>query len=455
MVTGSLLIVIFVASLLSLFLLILKFKWDPFLALIAVAIATGLAVGIPYTELPGTITGGFGSTLTGVGIMIGLGVMFGELLAASGAIERIAASLLKAFGIKRSPLAIAVTGTAVSIPVFFDAAFVILINLIRKLSEKTKISMVTFVTALAVGLIVTHSLVPPTPGPLVVADNTKSPLGWFIFYSLLTAIPAVLVGGWWYGLRAGKNSPAYTPEDGGEDHNATHQQVAAAASDRAEIGTGLSYFLLLLPIILILANTIVSLIVPSTVTADLFGFIGEKNVALFISVLVAAFILRPYLRDSQKNLFAKAIASAGLIILITGAGGAFGGVIKASGIGDYLVEVMQTWNMPVILLGFIFSQILRASLGSTTVALVTTSSILGPMVADLGVSPILLGLAICAGGVGLSLPNDSGFWVVNKFAKLSVPDTLKTWTVGGSLAGLAALGAIYVLSLFQGVLPGL
>ncbi|CAM4245375.1 GntP family permease [Paenibacillus alkaliterrae] len=454
MVTGSALIFIFIGSLLALFALILKFKWDPFLALIAVAVVTGLVVGIPYTELPGVITTGFGNTLAGVGIMIGLGVMFGELLAASGAIERIANSLLRVSGKEKSPLAITITGTAVSIPVFFDAAFVILINLIRKLSQSTKISMVTFITALAVGLIVSHSLIPPTPGPLVVAENTGSGLGYFILYSMLVAIPAVLVGGWWYGVRVGKHSPIYIPQAG--DAGVT-EVAASLESDQArpEIGTKLSYLLLLLPIVLILMNTIIGLIFPETFASGIFGFLGEKNLALFISVLVAAFVLRPYLRDSKENLYAKAISSAGLILLITGAGGAFGAVIRHSGIGDYLVEVMQLWSIPVLLLGFLFSQILRASLGSTTVALVTTSSILGPMIADLNVSPVLLGLAICAGGIGLSLPNDSGFWVVNKFGRLTVPETLKTWTIGGSLAGITAFIAIYILSFFVGILPGL
>jgi len=454
-VTGGLLILIFFLSLAVLFLLILKFKWEPFLALLAVAIATGLAVGIPYTKLPGMVTTGFGNTLAGIGIVIGLGVMFGELLAASGAIERIAESLIKAFGVKRSPLSIAATGTVVSIPVFFDAAFVILINLIRKISEKTKISFITFITALAIGLIVAHSLVPPTPGPLVVAENTKAGLGYFILYSLIVTIPAVLVGGWWYGVRVGKNKPHYRSAEASFGMNETAAASEQSLPQGRQIGTGLSYFLLMLPIGLILLNTVVGLIFPKTAIANFFTFVGEKNLALFISVLVAAFTLRPYLKDSTQNLYTKAIASAGLIILITGAGGAFGAVVKGSGIGDYLVKVMTEWNMPILLLGFLFSQILRASLGSTTVALVTTSSILGPMVVELGASPVLLGLAISAGGVGLSLPNDSGFWVVNKFGNLTVPETIKSWTIGGTLAGLTALAAIYVLSLFQGVLPGL
>ncbi|XEC95801.1 GntP family permease [Paenibacillus tarimensis] len=213
--------------------------------------------------------------------------------------------------------------------------------------------------------------------------------------------------------------------------------------------------MLALPIVLILANTITKLVFPDTAISTFFGFIGDKNMALFISVIVGFIVLSPYITASKESLYSEAISSAGIIILITGAGGAFGAVINKSGIGDYLIATMQSWSVPVLLLAFIFSQILRASLGSATVALVTTSSIMGPLAIDLGVSPILLGLAICAGGVGLSLPNDSGFWVVNKFGNLTIPQTLKAWTIGGFIAGLTALCMVYLLSLFSGILPGI
>jgi GntP family gluconate:H+ symporter len=213
--------------------------------------------------------------------------------------------------------------------------------------------------------------------------------------------------------------------------------------------------MLALPILLILANTTTQLIAPGTAFSTIFGFIGEKNIALFISVIVAIIVLSPYISTPKAQLYSEAINSAGIILLITGAGGAFGAVMKASGISEHLIATMQGLSIPTLLLAFLFSQILRASLGSATVALVTTSSIMGPLVMDLGVSPILLGLAICAGGIGLSLPNDSGFWVVNKFGKLTVVQTIKAWTIGGFLAGLTALATVYILSLFAGILPGI
>ena len=447
MVTGNILIVIFVLSLALLFFSILKLKIEPFLALVAISILTALAIGMPVKEVASVVTTGFGNTLAGVGILIGLGVIFGQFLGASGAVEKIAQAVLNVFGPKKSSAGLALTGTAVSIPVFFDAAFVILSGLIRSLSTKTGISVVSFVTALGVGLIVSHNMIAPTPGPLVVAENTGSELGFFIMYGIIVAIPATLVGGYLYGMFIGKRMK----------HSGDIEELSVDPADlpKKEISTGLSFFMLALPIVLILLNTVSQLLFPGTSIATFFGFIGEKNVALLISVFAAVILLRPYISIPNARLYAEAISSAGIIILITGAGGAFGAVINNSGIGDHLITTMQNWSIPVLLLAFIFSQILRASLGSATVALVTTSSILGPMVGELGVSPILLGLAICAGGIGLSLPNDSGFWVVNRFGKLTIPQTLLAWTGGGFIAGLTALITVFLLSLFTGILPGL
>ncbi|MGY5342297.1 GntP family permease [Paenibacillus glucanolyticus] len=447
MLTGPMLIVVFLIALAFLFLLIIKWKVEPFLALTVIAFGTAIAIGIPLKEVPGIVTSGFGNTLVGVGILIGLGVIFGQFLGASGAVEKIAGSLLKIFGIKNSPAGLAMSGTLVSIPVFFDAAFVILSGLLKSLATRTGISIVTFVTALGIGLITSHNMIAPTPGPMVVAENTGADLGLFILYGILVAIPATLVGGFIYGMFIGKR--IQTTEE------VVVAEEAENKAPRKEISTSMSFGMLALPIVLILANTISKMLYPGTAIETFFGFIGDKNIALLISVFAAVIFLRPYIAEDSGKLYSEAIATGGMIVLITGAGGAFGAVINHSGIGDYLITTMQSWSIPVLMLAFIFSQILRASLGSSTVALVTTSSIMGPLVLDLGVSPILLGLAICAGGIGLSLPNDSGFWVVNRFGKLTVTQTLKVWTLGGFIAGLTALASVYVLSLFSGILPGL
>ena len=349
-------------------------------------------------------------------------------------------------GDKRSPLAINFAGYLVSIPVFFDAAFVIFEPLIRRLSQRTRIPFITYVTALAVGLIVTHAIVIPTPGPIAVAGNMGADFGLFLLYSLIVSIPSAVIGGYLFGTFLGKRAK----------NNAIPEEEVALKNTDNRPSAGLSISVLLLPIVLILLGSIMKMVLRGDgPVLTFFGFIGDKNIALLIGVIVAMLALKKYIPRSIDEVIVTAVGSAGMIFLITGAGGSFGNVIKSTGIGDYLVEIFTNVNMPLIVLGFVLSQILRSSLGSTTVALVTTSTILGPVAASMGVSPILVGLAICAGGVGLSLPNDSGFWVVSRYANISVQDTLKSWTAGGTIAGVTALVIILILSLFSGILPGL
>src|SRR5690625_4845777 len=380
--------------------------------------------------------------------------MYHKMLEASGADHKRAQTLVKIFGTKKTPAAVSLTGGLVSIPVFFDAAFIILVNLIKNLSKQAKISMMTLTTSLSVGLIVTHGMVPPTPGPLIVADNVGASVGFYILYGIIVSIPAVLVAGVFYAKWIGKNKPVYSNTDEDSEEQ-SKEQITDSMGDKKEISAGLSFGLLLFPIILIVIGAFLDLQNYDNVIVNSLMFIGETNVALFISLLVTAVFVRPYLKEKTTGLYKDAIESGGLIILISGAGGGFGAVLNESGIGNYLVELMTGWSMPILLLAFLFSQILRAALGNTTLALITASTVLGPMAAELGASPLLLGLAISAGGIGLSLPNDSGFWVVNKFSNLSVKDTLKTWTAGGTIAGVTALAMVYVLSLFEGILPGL
>ncbi len=450
MVTGFPLIIIFVASIAVLLAAILVFKLNPFLALLITAILTAFAVGMPLPDILKNVTAGFGNTLAGIGIIIGLGVILGQVLAEAHATDEIAATMLRKTGEKRAPLALNLTGFFVSIPVFFDAAFIVLTPLMKNLSVRTKKSMVTYVTALAIGLITTHALVIPTPGPVTVAGNMKADMGFFILYALLVSLPAALIGGWLYGTLIGKNAPLGVSD---EDLKEIHAADNGAKNNPTG---GLSLVLLLFPIMLILIGSILGMfLAKGSPAAKFFAFIGDKNIAILIGVLTAMAVLKKHIAKPMGEVVAEALNSAGVILLITGAGGAFGTIINASGIGKYIVSAFSGMQMSLIVLGFVLSQILRAAQGSTTVALVTTSSILGPVAAQMGASPILVGLAICAGGIGLSLPNDSGFWVVNRFSRLSVTDTFKAWTIGGSIAGLTALVCVLVLNLFKGVLPGL
>ncbi len=435
MVTGPYLLIAFVVSVAILLFLIIKMKVNPFIALLFSSIVTAFGVQMPMEEIPKIICAGFGGTLTGIGIVIGLGIIFGNLLHEAGATEAIAKGLLKMTGKKNAALAVTAAGFLISIPVFMDAAFVIMMPIVKYVAKETKKSIMVFVCALGVGTIVGHCLVIPTPGPLAVAANMNAGIGGFLLYALVAGICGITVGGWLYGMRF-NSYPVYEGE------------LEEAIEETKNLpGFGLAMTTLLFPIILILlSNVVVSVFPKGDFLYELFAFIGEKDIALFLGCIVAFASLRKYYARSFNTMVVEAADSAGLILLITGAGGAFGKVLSTSGIGDYLVTSMSDMSISPIVLGFLLSALLRASQGSATVALVTTSSILGPAIAGTGVSPVLVGLAICAGGIGFSLPNDSGFWVLSRFSGITVEETLQSWSVGGTLASLAVFAVVMIIA---------
>lgn len=452
------LIGVFVVALAFVLVSIIKFNLHPFLSLLLGGLIMGILAGLPLTDVSTGLAAGFGSTMQSIGILIILGVALGNLLHLSGCTSQIAALMLKATGQKRAGLAVNLTGYIVSIPVFFDAAFVILVNLVKSLSRKGKIPFVSLVTALAVGLITTHALVIPTPGPVAVAGTMEANVGWFLLYSIIVSLPASIVGGVVYGKLLGKNEKYANDFANAFDDV---DEETEFESDKNLPSGGLGIFLIFLPIFIILLGTIAYMVCEEgTMAYTVFAFLGDKNIALLIGVLVAFFALKKYIKESFNEMVTDATTQSGAILAITGAGGAFGNIINATGIGDQLVEGMtgltEGAGVAMIIAAFVISQVLRAAQGSTTVALVTTSAIFAPIVAGMaGASPVLVGLAICAGGIGLSLPNDSGFWVVSRFSKFDVKETMKVWTVGGTLSGITALIIVIILSLFSSSLPGL
>ncbi len=459
MATGQI-ILAFILALAFVLITIIKFNMHPFFSLLLGGLLMGVVSGIGLLEISGGLAKGFGNTMAGIGILIISGVILGELLHASGCMEEIANLFIKKLGIENTPLAMNITGYLVSIPVFFDAAFVILVNLAKSISQKGKIPFVSLVAALSVGLITTHAMVIPTPGPTAVAGTMGANVGWFIFYGIITSLIGSMAGGVIYGRYLGKT--AEFKDNFAQDFETT--EVAETKSEKGKKPSGgMGILLILLPILFILVGTIVTMFVEKeSAMHTVFGFIGDKNVALIASVLISYAVLKDYLKKDLNQITADATSQSGAILAITGAGGAFGSIIGLSGIGDVIVEGLSGITgssgagVVVILAAFMISALLRIAQGSTTVALVTTSAIFAPIVAGLaGTSPVLVGLAICAGGLGFSLPNDSGFWVVNRFSNFTTQQTLKVWTVGGSISGIVALLAVVVLSFLSGVLPGL
>ena len=246
------------------------------------------------------------------------------------------------------------------------------------------------------------------------------------------------------------------------DDELSEEEEREKSAETKKLPSGeLGIFLIFFPIVIILTGTVAGMFLEKGTAAHMFfTFIGDKNIALLLGLFMGFFCLRPYLTDSFNDLVNEACTQSGIILAITGAGGAFGKIINETGIGKQLVEGMtgltDGTGALILVAAFIISQVLRAAQGSTTVALVTTAAIFAPVVANMqGVSPLLASLAICAGGIGLSLPNDSGFWVINRFGKFDVPGTMRVWTVGGTISGVTALIVVLILSMFTGTLPGL
>ena len=277
-------------------------------------------------------------------------------------------------------------------------------------------------------------------------------IGIFFFYALVSAFVGMIVGGIVYGgfinKQDQKNKHFYTFDDLDEE--------AASMGDttgKERMGALKALSILLVPIILILLGSFVPLAAGKEI--PFVSFIGNKNFAMLVGVLYAALVSRKYLTKSITTIMSEGADQVGLILLITGAGGAFGKILQATGIADYIAGTLSGFSIPILVLCFVICQIIRCAQGSTTVALTTTAAIMAGTIATSGVSPILCAIAICAGGIGLSMPNDSGFWAISRFFGISVPDTIRGWSIGGFVAGVAILIFVSILSLFQGFLPGL
>lgn len=439
MVTGPLLIGIFILAIAVLLLLIIKFKLNAFVALLLTAFGTGVLVNMPLADVAQTVTDGFGGTLGGIGMVTGLGVMLGKFMFESGGIESISNKILGAFG---------------------DVVYIMFAPMLRVLSKKTKISMVTFACAISVATTCTFALVLPTAPPLAVAEELNIEIGIFFFYALISAFVGMIVGGIFYGSilnkQDQKNNHFYTFEDLDEEEAEMSKSSKGKGKERAKMSAGKALSILLVPIILILLGSFVPLAVGKDAAIVPFvTFIGNKNFAMMAGVIYAAVISRKYITKTATDIMTEAADQVGLILLITGAGGAFGKVLQATGIADYVAGSLSQFSIPILVLCFLIAQIIRCAQGSTTVALMTTAAIMSSTIASGGVSPILCAIAICAGGIGLSLPNDSGFWAISRFFKISVTDTIRGWSIGGFVAGVAILIFVSILSLFQGFLPGL
>ena len=424
--------------------LIIKWKQQPFVSLILVSMATALAAGMPPEKVMACIVQGMGKTLGFIAVVVGMGAMFGQLLEVSGGAERLTLTLLRVFGKKRAPWAMALAGFLVAIPVFFDVGFIILVPLVYALSRETKKSLLYYGIPLLAGLAVTHAFVPPTPGPIAVAQLVGADLGRVIFYGIMLGLPcAVLAGpvfGEWIASRIPAEVPAYMESE------AAKKQW----DEKALPGFGMVFGILLLPLALIVLNTVTDAVLPAGhVARQVCAFIGHPFFALTAATLVAFTALgtcRGLAREKVNEVATSALAPAGLIILVTGAGGVFKQVLVDSGAGKALAEALSGTGLHPVWAAFLLALVVRAVAGSATVAMLTAGGIMAPLLEGVAIERALVVIAIAAGATAVSHVNDSGFWLVNRYFGLSTKDTLKSWTVMETIIGLTGATLAWLAS---------
>lgn len=446
-VSGAQMILGLVIGVFVLILLVLKTKIHAFVALLIAASISGIIGGMNPSDVVGEITAGFGNTLASIGIVIGLGVMMGRILEVSGAAERLAYTLVKKVGKKKEEWAMAIAGYIVSIPIFVDSAFVILNPLVKALSRRTGKSVITLGVALAIGLVATHHAVPPTPGPLGVAGIFGVDIGMMILAGLLFACPIIIVGvmyAKWIGKRIYQ-----IPEENGEgfirpDGDQVYQEFVKQSEEREkELPSFLKSIMpILIPIILIFLNTTLGALHDSgilTLNETLLSyikFLGNPIISVGLGLIVAIYTLTNHLRKEETIArMEEGITTAGIILLVTGAGGALGNVLRASGTGDYIAQQIAQWPIPAILIPFLIATIVRLIQGSGTVAMITAASISAPIIVNLDVNLVLAAQAASLGAMIFSYFNDSLFWVVNRMLGITdVKEQIMVWSVPTTLA---------------------
>lgn len=454
--SGSQMIVGLVIGISILVFLIIKTKVHTFPALIIAAATTGLVGGMPTNKVLDAISKGFGSTLGSIGIIIGFGVMMGQIFEISGAAERMAKTFIKVLGKNHEELALAITGFVVSIPIFCDSGFIILSPLAKAISKKTKKSVVSLGIALGLGLVITHSLVPPTPGPVGVAGIFGVSVGSFLLWGIVLAIPMVIAG-LIYAKYIGKKI-YQIPGDKDDEWLRPEYEKPVYSSEIEDDNKNLpstfrAFAPIIVPIILILISTIISVLLKEKVIVEstlieVFKFLGAPVIAVGIGLIISIYGLSGNLdRKSVLEEMEKGIKSAGIIILVTGGGGALGMVLRESGTGDYIARLIASSNMPGILVPFIIASIVRLVQGSGTVAMITAASITAPMITSLNVNPVFAGLGACMGSLIFSYFNDSFFWVVNRSLGIKeAKEQIKIWSVTTTIAWAVGFVELIVIN---------
>lgn len=444
------------AAIALLLVLIIRFRVHAFLALVLTSLATAIAAGIPAGSVITTMTSGFGSTLASVALLVGLGAMLGRMLETSGGADILTNWLISKFGEKRAPLALSVASLLFGFPIFFDAGLVVMLPIIFTVARRLGGSLLFYAIPAATAFSVMHVFVPPHPGPVAASGLLEANVGLVLLLGLLVAIPTWYVAGHLFGKFIGKKFDIAVPNI--LDAALGVQKDGEKDPFKSSPSVGTVFSLLLLPLILIFMNTGLNMlgsagvVDPKAEWVQWLRLLGETPVALLITVFLGM-ILLGFRKGKSKTLIETVVDSAlgpvCSIILITGAGGMFGGVLRASGIGQAIASSLESVGMPLIIAGFLIAAIVRLAQGSATVALTTAAAIVQPAVlADASLSAFQVAtmvLALAAGSVFAGHVNDSGFWLVSRFFQMDVSTTLRVWTVGQALVSVVGFACVMVL----------
>ena len=419
-------------------LLTTRYRVHAFFALLLACFVVGLGVQMPVVNIISVVKDGFGHIMRSLALIIVLGTALGVVLEDTGSTRVMAAFILKLCGEKHAPLAMSITGFIVGLPIFCDSGYIVLNGLNQSLARRTGISIVVMSVALATGLYSVHCLLPPHPGATAAAGTMGADFGKLILIGIVVAMPAMLVGYWW-AKHAGKNfkgsdMPAGTSE--------AHKYQPSVLS---------SFFPVILPIVLIAANSFMTMDgSESSALYKLVSVLGDPVIALSIGVLIALFNRRNWNKEILGKLLTEAAEKAGAILVIIGAGGAFGAVLAATKLGQHFGQAVSLDSLG-ILFPFLLTFILKTAQGSSTVAIITASAIVLPLLPALGLDSangrLLCVLAMGAGSMMISHANDAYFWVIAKFSGLEMQAMLKVYSVATALMGLVSLGMVYVISL--------
>jgi len=431
-------------AVISLVFLIARFRLHPFIALIVVSLAMGVAAGMPAAAAVKAFQDGVGNVLGFIAVVVGLGTMLGKLMAESGAATRIATTLIDLFGERRVHWAIMIVAFIVGIPVFFQVGFVLLVPLVFTIARRTGTSLVKIGISLVAGLSVVHGMLPPHPAAMLAVTAYKADVGTTILYGLIVGLPTAALAGPIY---ASWIAPRIIlPPD-----NPIADQLGGETTQEMP-SFGISIFTVLVPVILILLATAADFfLVDGSSLRSVLHFVGNPIVALLLALLFSFWSLtraRHFTKEEILKFCNDCLAPTATILLVIGAGGGFNAVLVASGVGRAIATIAVGSHASPLLLAWIVAAMIRVATGSATVAMTTAAGIVAPIaVAAPGSNAALLVLATGAGALVLSHVNDAGFWLIKEFFNMTVPQTLKTWTVAETIIGVAGLTFTLLLSL--------